>query len=169
MTAAAAELSDSLVGFRKELRWRVVTRTLGFVQRMSRLGYRPDPRGDDWPILGELLAGGRDDCDGWELLNFALLRDAGFAQQEIYRAILRRRDGPGDPGPRAGATSGERYHMVTLWFRDGDASDPFVLDPTAELARNPTRFSRLRDWEPVRLFDESRQFQARRLGEDTTR
>jgi len=145
-----SKLQAALVEFRQDLKERIVARTLGFVQRASRVGYRRDVEGEDWPILDELLAGGRDDCDGWELLTFSVLREQGFVRGEIYRAILRSR--------RGSDAQVFDYHMVTFWFSAVRPGDPWVLDPTGFLARKPTRLSKLRDWEPVRIFDESDQF-----------
>ena len=126
---------------------RIARDTLHWMQALSAVLYRPDQDGDEWPTLAELFARGGDDCDGLELLGFTTLRHLGFGEGEIYRGVLRSRDG-------------EHYHMVTLWFDAGPSSDPYVLDPTGWIARDLVRLSSLAGWVPLRLFDEDQQFTA---------
>ena len=55
--------------------------------------------------LEETLRNDGDDCDGLELLVFQGLRDLGFDDDEVFRAIVYRPDDG-------------QHHMVTLWFED---------------------------------------------------
>jgi hypothetical protein len=88
---------------------------------------------------------GRDDCDGLDMLTFQLLRRMGFGADEIYRAIVVERP------------TGQ-HHMVTLWFEDGDRSDPFVLDPTGVVTTEMVRLSQVGSWEPIEIFDETAHY-----------
>ncbi len=135
-------------GFRSELRRNVVDQTVHWVQQQSGLYYRNDGNLDDWPVLGELLAAGADDCDGMDLLTFSLLRGLGFEQGEIYRTIVRHLD--------TGL-----HHIVTLWFAPGRRDDPWLLDSTGEVSRAVIPLSAQTDWEPLRLFDESTAYTVR--------
>jgi len=143
--SAPPALALEVGAFSLELKRAIADRTLEWVQAQSRRGYRRDPNGDEWPILQELLGSGRDDCDGWELLQFSTLRSFGFEKGEIFRGILEREE------PRA-------YHMVTLWLPERSAADPWVLDPIGSIAQQPVRLSALEDWAPLRVFDEDDQF-----------
>jgi hypothetical protein len=182
-TALAASLED----FERAQRERAVETTLRWVQAQSRTLYRPDAGGEHWPALDDLLREGEDDCDGLELLTFALLRRQGFTAGELYRAIVWH--------PERDA-----YHMVTLWMRPRApalpaASEPgaakreepaapasrrpaatpapqteaIVLDPTGWITARPVPLSAIRPWVPLRLFDETAQWSARgapRIGAD---
>ena len=154
LAAQARSLSAALAGFEARRQRRAVEDTLRFVQAQSRRIYRADAAGESWPALEDLLREGRDDCDGLELLTFALLRRQGFGQGEIYRTIVRE--------PQR-----DLYHMVTLWLPGGGGPDapvagtePWVLDPTGWITRSPAPLSAIRPWRPVRLFDESGQWSA---------
>ncbi len=138
-------LAEEYLRFSSEFRLEIVQRVLRWVQVYSGLYYRSDDGVDHWPTLDELIEDGGDDCDGMELLTFALLRGLGFSEGELYRAILF--DRPSDA-----------YHMVTLWFRDKDRGDPYVLDPSGKISRNVSRLSRIAGWEPIAIFDERSQF-----------
>ena len=92
-----------------------------------------------------IMASGGDDCDGLELLTFNLLRRMGFQEGELYRAVLRDLDA-------------ESYHMVTLWFPDGERRDPFVLDPSGQATKRVLPLSELAGWAPVAMFDEASGF-----------
>jgi len=141
-------LGAAYAGFRQDLRRGVVNDTVRWVQQQSGLYYRRDARGDDWPVLGELLERGADDCDGMDLLTFSMLRRLGFAPGEIYRAILRHRDS-------------DLHHIVTLWFEPGHRADPWLLDSTGEVSEAVRPLSEHSDWEPLRLFDETRSYSVR--------
>ncbi len=141
-------LGSSFTRAEGDLRRAVAERVVAWMQTESGLYYRPDASGDRWPTLPQVLGSEGDDCDGIELLGFSLLRRLGFGPGEIYRTILVHRE------------SGE-HHMVTLWFAEGPAKEPFVLDPTGELARRLVPLRALHGWEPVALFDETLQYRAR--------
>ncbi len=141
-------LGTAYAGFRTELRRGVVNDTVRWVQQQSGLYYRRDAQGDDWPVLGELLERGGDDCDGLDLLTFSLLRRLGFRPGEIYRAILRHRES-------------DLHHVVTLWFEPGHRADPWLLDSTGEVSRAVRPLSEHPHWEPLRLFDETSSYRVR--------
>ena len=141
-------LGRAYLEFRSELRHRVVVDTVRWVQQQSGLYYRRDRDLDDWPVLGELLAAGADDCDGMDLLTFSLLRRLGFEQGEIYRTIVRNVD--------TGL-----HHIVTLWFAPGLRDDPWLLDSTGQVSRAVIPLSAQTDWEPLRLFDETTAYAVR--------
>jgi hypothetical protein len=104
--------------FRAE-RKRALARELAeWVQAQAPAHYVEDGAVDHWATLEETFRKGGEDCDGLELLAFRLLRDLGFPETEVYRAIVVR---PSDG----------QHHMVTLWFED--PSDPWVIDPTGAM------------------------------------
>jgi hypothetical protein len=117
-------------------------------QRQARLHWRPDPDttlvGDHWPTLREFFSNNGDDCDGLDLIAYALLREAGFRPDETYRMVVRRE--------RDGAN-----HMVTLWFEDRD--DPWVIDATGAMSMEMVRFSELPPgWLPRVMFNENEAY-----------
>ena len=133
--------------FTRDLRRKVVTETVHWVQTQSRLHYRPDGTEDHWATLGEVVETGGDDCDGLELLTYHFLRDMGFRGDEVYRAIVHR---PADG----------QHHMVTLWFED--RNDPWVLDPTGAMTRGMPRMSELPEWVPLKVFSDTAEYTVRR-------
>jgi len=145
-------LAEEYARFSGQVRLEVAQRVVRWVQINSGLYFRSDNGRDHWPTLDELITAGGDDCDGMELLTFNLLRRLGFTKGELYRAILFE--------PERDA-----YHMVTLWFDDGDRQDPYVLDPSGEVSRRVERLSHIASWQPVVMFDERSQFkvEARKL------
>ena len=49
------------------------------------------------------------------------------------------------------------FHMVTLWFEDGD--DPWVLDATGAMTLSMRRFSDIPiGWTPLVMFNETDRF-----------
>jgi hypothetical protein len=117
-------------------------------QRQARLHYSPDPEttlaGDHWPTVEELFETNGDDCDGVDLIAYALLREAGFRADETYRLVVRRE--------RDGAN-----HMVTLWFEDPE--DPWVIDATGAMTVEMRRFSDLPPgWSPRVMFNENEAY-----------
>jgi hypothetical protein len=131
--------------FSRELRRKIVSETVDWVQEQSRIHYRPDGAQDHWATLGEVVESGGDDCDGLDLLTFVLLRQLGFEQGELFRAILVER-------------GSQQHHMVTLWFERKDSEDPFILDPTGVVTTGLARLSDVPDWEPIELFDETAHY-----------
>ncbi len=140
-----SELAREYEEFSRELRRRLVSDTVEWVQEHSSKYYRPDENYDHWATLGEVVESGADDCDGLDLLTFALLRRLGFRTSEIYRSIVVERE------------SGQ-HHMVTLWFDEQGRMDPFVLDPTGVVTQGMVRLSEIEGWEPIQLFDEREHF-----------
>jgi len=116
---------------------------LGWVQGVSVDRFVHDGPVDHWPTLPEVLASEGDDCDGLELMAYDALRQLGFREDRVFRAILNR--------PSTG-----QHHMVTLWFED--RSDPWVLDPTATITTELRRISELTDWIPLKVFSEDREY-----------
>lgn len=143
----SAPFADRFRSFSQELRLEMATRTLEWVQAQAGLYYRPDGEHDHWPTTAQMMETGRDDCDGFDLLTLEMLRSFGFGDGELYRSILVDRE------------SGS-HHMVTLWFPEPRAVDPWVLDPTAFVTRPPARLSALDGWSPIAIFDEREQYRA---------
>jgi hypothetical protein len=131
--------------FTRELRRKMVSETVDWVQTQSRLHYRPDGTEDHWATLSEVAESGGDDCDGLDLLTFVLLRRLGFGQGELFRAILVER-----------AT--QQHHMVTLWFEGSEDRDPYVLDPTGVVTDGLALLSDVPGWERIELFDETAHY-----------
>jgi hypothetical protein len=117
-------------------------------QRQARLHFTPDPEttlaGDHWPTVEEFFETNGDDCDGLDLIAYALLREAGFPADETYRLVVRRE--------RDGAN-----HMVTLWFEDRE--DPWVIDATGAMTHEMRKFSDLPPgWSPRMMFNETEAY-----------
>jgi predicted transglutaminase-like cysteine proteinase len=114
----------------------------------------PDGPIDHWATLEETLEKGAEDCDGLELLSYHFLRDLGFREDEVFRAIVyRRHDG--------------QHHMVTLWFED--ASDPWVIDPTGAMTSGMPRLSQVGDWVPLKIFSDTTEFTPKKASESPSR
>lgn len=141
----ASELAAEYKHFAGELRRKIAAETVAWVQNESRRYYRPDGERDHWATLGEVIENDGDDCDGLDLLTFQTLRQMGFGEHEIFRAILVER-GTG------------QHHMVTLWFEGAERKDPFVLDPTAVITPGMVRLSDVPGWEAIELFDETAHY-----------
>jgi predicted transglutaminase-like cysteine proteinase len=120
----------------------------------SRRHYRFDPptnaKDDPWPTTKDLLETNRDDCDGLDLISYKLMREFGFPEDELFRAIVRRDADHGN-------------HMVTLWFED--PADPWVIDASGVVTKSVRRFSELLGWTPTVVFNEHQQFTPRRIAE----
>jgi hypothetical protein len=145
-TAGVEDLKAKYDAFRSE-RKRVMARDLAdWIQAQAKQHYIPDGPVDRWATLDETFRGNGDDCDGLELLVFNFLRDLGFAEDEVYRAIVYRR-------------SDGQHHMVTLWFEDAD--DPWVIDPTGAMTSGMPLMSDLPDWVPLKVFTEDEDFSVR--------
>jgi hypothetical protein len=141
----ASRLGRDWDRFSRKIRRDIAAETVEWVQARSRSHYRADGARDHWATLGEVIETGADDCDGLDLLTFVLLRRMGFGEFELYRAILVE-DGTA------------QHHMVTLWFEDGQRSDPYVLDPTGVVTSKMDRLSDVPNWQPIELFDEDAHF-----------
>jgi hypothetical protein len=129
--------------FRRERQRAMAREVAEWIQREARTHYRPDGPIDHWATLEETLATNGDDCDGLELLVYHFLRDLGFAEDEVYRAIVVR---PSDG----------QHHMVTLWFESPE--DPFVIDPTGAMTSGMPRMSEVPGWVPLKLFTEREEY-----------
>jgi hypothetical protein len=145
--AAAAggreELREKFDTFLAEQRRAEAREVAAWIQDVAQKHYIPDGPIDRWATLEETFRRNGDDCDGLELLSFNLLRDLGFKQSEVYRAIVfRRSDG--------------QHHMVTFWFEHPD--DPWVIDPTGAMTSGMPRMSQIPGWEPLKVFSEDRDF-----------
>ncbi len=144
----AASLREKFAAFRRTQQRRQAQEVAAWVQENARSHYRPDGAFDHWATLEETLATDGDDCDGLELLAFNLLRELGFPEDEVFRAIVfRAEDG--------------QHHMVTLWFENPD--DPWVIDPTGAMTRGMPRLSEVPGWKPLKVFDGARDFTPREV------
>jgi hypothetical protein len=144
----SGKLLLTMSAFRDEERRNVAKRVTDWAQHLARRYYKWDPNSQDpnfdhWPTVGELLGNNGDDCDGLDLIAYQLLREFGFPQDSLFRAVLRRdRD--------------KANHMVTLWFQD--PKDPWVLDATGAATFEMRQFSQLEGWTPTKVFNERNQF-----------
>jgi hypothetical protein len=144
--AGVGDLQTKYDAYRNESR-RAMARDLAeWIQEQARKHYLPDGAVDHWATLGETFRSNGDDCDGLELLVYNFLRELGFAEDEVYRAIVYRR-------------SDGQHHMVTFWFEDPD--DPWVIDPTGAMTSGMPRMSELPAWTPLKLFSEDEDFTVR--------
>ncbi len=142
-------LLDEYKAYRAERRRALVRDLVTWIQQQSEDRYIADGAIDHWATFEETLQRGGDDCDGLELLAYRYLRDLGFSEEEVFRAIIYR---PSDA----------QHHMVTLWFED--ENDPWVIDPTSTAAHRLVRMSELPNWVPLKLFSEDAEYTVRQLG-----
>lgn len=140
------DLRTKFDSFRLEQRRAVAREAARWIQLQAREHYVPDGAVDHWATLSETLQRGGEDCDGLELLVNRFLRELGFGDEQVYRAIVYR---PADG----------QHHMVTLWFED--ARDPWVIDPTGAMTTGMPRMSELRDWVPLKVFSETQEYTVR--------
>lgn len=141
-----ADLRAKYDAFRSERRRALARELADWIQEQAPEHYVPDGPVDHWATLEETLDHNGDDCDGLELLAFHMLRELGFDEDEVFRAIVvRRSDG--------------QHHMVTLWFEDPD--DPWVIDPTGAMVFGMPHMSEVPDWVPLKIFSEDRDFTVR--------
>jgi predicted transglutaminase-like cysteine proteinase len=144
--ATEPSLREKFASFRRVQQRRQAQEVAAWIQENARSHYRPDGAFDHWATLEETLANGGDDCDGLELLAFNLLRELGFSDDEVFRAIVYR------------AADGQ-HHMVTLWFEN--PADPWVIDPTGAMTRGMPHLSEVAGWAPLKVFDDARDFTPR--------
>ena len=148
VSAESGSLEFKYTDFLAEKRRGIAREFTDWVQAQAHQHYVPDGPVDHWATLQETFRSNGDDCDGLELLAYNFLRELGFGDDRVYRAIVvRRSDG--------------QHHMVTLWFEDPE--DPWVIDPTGAMTSGMPRMSRLRNWVPLKVFGEDRDFTVRRL------
>jgi len=137
---SAGDLWRKVEDFRGERKRAQAREVAAWIQDQARSHYLPDGPFDHWATLEETLRKGGDDCDGLELVAYHLLRDLGFEEDEVFRAIVVR---PSDG----------QHHMVTLWFESPD--DPWVIDPTGAMTHGMPRMSERPDWVPLKVFNET--------------
>ena len=142
-SAEAPDLRAKYFSYRSDRKREMARNLAAWIQREARDHYRADGPFDHWATLEETLDGNGDDCDGLELLVYHFLRDLGFREEEVYRAIVHR---PSDG----------QHHMVTLWFEDRD--DPWVIDPTGAMTTGMPRMSEIPGWVPLKVFSETEEF-----------
>jgi hypothetical protein len=140
------DLRSKYFSFRAERKRAMARDVADWIQTQAREHYVPDGPIDHWATLEETLRSDGDDCDGLELLTFHALRDLGFADTEVFRAIVYR---PADG----------QHHMVTLWFEDPE--DPWVIDPTGAMTHGMPRMSQLPAWVPIKLFTDTVEYTVR--------
>jgi len=145
---AEGDLRADYFAFRRSKKHELAEQVAGWIQTEARDHYRPDGPIDHWATLSETLDHNGDDCDGLELLVYHFLRDLGFRDDEVYRAIVVR---PSDG----------QHHMVTLWFEFPD--DPYVIDPTGAMTSGMPHLSEVPGWVPLKLFTETAEFTPREL------
>jgi hypothetical protein len=136
-------LRTKYFSFRAERKRKMAREAASWIQREARRHYLADGPIDHWATLEETLARNGDDCDGLELLVYHMLRDLGFPEDEVFRAIVFR---PSDG----------QHHMVTLWFEQAD--DPWVIDPTGAMTSGMPRMSEVPEWTPLKVFSETEEF-----------
>lgn len=144
-----ADLRTEWASFRADQKRATARAAAEWVQRQAKTHYIADGPYDHWATLEETLARNGDDCDGLELLTYHFLREAGFREDELFRAIVLR---PSDG----------QHHMVTLWFEAGH--DPWVIDPTGAMISGMPRMSDVPEWVPIKLFSETAEFTVRGPG-----
>jgi hypothetical protein len=142
-------LRTKYLGFRSERKRELAREFASWIQSQASEHYIEDGPTDHWATLEETLRRNGDDCDGLELLTFHGLRDLGFHDDEVFRAIVYRK-------------SDNQHHMVTLWFEDPD--DPWVIDPTGAMTLGMPRMSELPGWVPLKLFSDEREYTVREIG-----
>ncbi len=154
VAARSSESTESQADLRTKYSWflaerkRAIARDFAsWVQDQAKVHYVGDGPIDHWATLEETLRANGDDCDGLELLTFQGLRELGFRDDEVFRAIVFR---PADG----------QHHMVTLWFEDRD--DPWVIDPTGAMTTGMPRMSDLPSWVPLKVFGETEEYTVRR-------
>jgi hypothetical protein len=140
-------LQDKYEAFRAERKRALAREVAQWIQDQAQQHYVPDGPIDRWATLPETLHRNGDDCDGLELLTYHLLRDLGFGDHEVYRAIIYRR-------------SDGQHHMVTLWFENPE--DPWVIDPTGAMTAGMPRMSQVPGWVPLKVFSEDEDFTVQR-------
>ena len=145
----ASALRREYDAFRAERKRDLARDAARWIQDQSRRYYVEDGAVDHWATTEETLRRGVEDCDGLELLVYQFLREHGFGDDEVFRAIVYR---PSDG----------QHHMVTLWFEE--RSDPWVIDPTGAMTSGMPRMSRVPGWVPLKVFSEDREYTVRVLG-----
>jgi hypothetical protein len=147
---SSSDLRSKYSSFLSERKRALAREFAAWVQGEAKNHYVADGPIDHWATLEETLKADGDDCDGLELLTFQGLRELGFSDAEVFRAIVYR---PSDG----------QHHMVTLWFESPD--DPWVIDPTGAMTTGMPRMSDLPAWVPLKVFGDTAEFTVRRASE----
>ena len=145
--APTTDLRSEYDDFRAKRKRSLARDVAGWIQKQARRHYVEDGAIDHWATLEETLTRGREDCDGLELLVYHFLRDLGFGEDEVFRAIVYR---PSDG----------QHHMVTFWFER--RGDPWVIDPTGAMTSGMPRMSEVPGWVPLKVFSETAEFTVER-------
>ena len=142
-----ADLRSKYIDFRQQSKRSLARELAGWIQKQARQHYIADGPIDHWATLEETFQNNGDDCDGLELLVHRLLRDLGFGEDEVFRAIVYRR-------------SDNQHHMVTFWFED--PNNPWVIDPTGAMTSGMPRMSEIPGWAPLKVFSEGSNYNVER-------
>ena len=137
------DLRSKYIDFRQQSKRALARNLAGWIQKQAQQHYIADGPIDHWATLEETFRTNGDDCDGLELLVYHLLRDLGFGEDEVFRAIVYRR-------------SDNQHHMVTFWFED--PNDPWVIDPTGAMTSGMPRMSEIPGWAPLKVFSEGSNY-----------
>jgi len=146
-TDRPADLRAKYAEFRQQSKRALARDLASWIQKQAQHHYIADGPIDHWATLEETFRSNGDDCDGLELLVYHLLRDLGFDEAEVYRAIVYRR-------------SDNQHHMVTFWFED--RNDPWVIDPTGAMTTGMPHMSDLPGWTPLKVFGENSNYDVER-------
>jgi hypothetical protein len=141
--AERGSLRDKYNEFLAERKRKDASDLAAWIQEQSRDHYIPDGAVDHWATFEETMRNNGDDCDGLELLAFHMLRELGFHENEVFRAIVVR---PSDG----------QHHMVTLWFET--PNDPWVIDPTGAMTSGMPKMSQVKGWKAIKVFSEKRDY-----------
>ncbi len=140
-----SDLRSKYTQFRQKNKRALARELADWIQKQAQQHYIADGPIDHWATLEETFRTNGDDCDGLELLVYHLLRDLGFGEDEVFRAIVYR-------------LSDSQHHMVTFWFED--PNDPWVIDPTGAMTSGMPRMSEVPGWAPLKVFSEASNYNA---------
>jgi hypothetical protein len=140
-----ADLRSKYAEFRQQTKRALARELADWIQKQAKQHYIADGPIDHWATLEETFRTNGDDCDGLELLVYHMLRDLGFGEDEVFRAVVYRR-------------SDNQHHMVTYWFED--PNDPWVIDPTGAMTFGMPHMSEVPGWAPLKVFSEDSNYSA---------
>jgi hypothetical protein len=140
-----ADLRSKYAEFRQQSKRALARELAGWIQKQAKQHYIADGPIDHWATLEETFRTNGDDCDGLELLAYHMLRELGFGETEVFRAVVYRR-------------SDNQHHMVTYWFED--PNDPWVIDPTGAMTFGMPHMSEVPGWAPLKVFGEDSNYSA---------
>lgn len=142
------DLRAQYFAFRAQQKRTAVRDVADWIQAVAKQHYIDDGSVDHWATLEETLRQNGDDCDGLELITYRALRELGFYDTEVFRAIVYRK-------------ADKQHHMVTLWFED--EQDPWIIDPTGAMAPSLMRMSQVAGWVPIKVFGDDSEFTVRSI------